>query len=174
MRMAGVLVTAALVVSIPLGTGACTRCGDGDVIRPNWSRPPGDQVGSAGEAREAARFELHVPRNLGHQRIFVLSGGDAVFFAFRNSTEGIVWVAESAPDIENDDERLAAYRTVAAGQKGTCGNADLVHIRGGIPALLSYSDDEHAYIEWVEGGVQFNVRGPSISRERIVTLANRA
>ncbi len=145
----------------------------------DWSNPAhGVPVASMVAAQSLSPFPLHEPGGgLGTpQSIFVTgSGGPSPVFVFVYGTSryGLVDVYEELPDVppaEYDaaNQRLLAYN----GLPSTHGSSRIVSIRGGCQALMTVSEDgSRADIRWLEGGVEYYVRGPSLSTAVAIQVA---
>lgn len=143
-------------------------------------RGAGTVVPSVEAAQDLLPFQVHDPQGLGPATIYV-SPQDrpaalmAVYFVYQTSPYGEVWIAESFPDIPDDEERLASYEATVAsnGDPQVHSIAQVVTVRNGIPALTGTSDhDDIATIEWVEEGVQFYVKGPTLTQDQVLSIAN--
>jgi hypothetical protein len=59
------------------------------------------------------------------------------------------------------------------GQQDVFGRLDQLSIRGGSKGYLTTSDDGlHATIQWLQGGIEFIIRGPDIGPVQAVVIAN--
>jgi hypothetical protein len=97
----------------------------------------------------------------------------AVYLVYEASPYGLLWVVEGPPDIADDHERLTAYenRVDANGTEGLSSIAEVVLVRGGVPALVGTGSNGVATAELVENGVQFNILGPKLGRDGAVAIA---
>lgn len=150
----------------------------------DWSRPfNGTGVQIAGlAALDASKpsFPVYIPKLSDPMTIFAPPGPDgtaddyAVFFVYDDPRDGAVWVGESAPDLSGpESERIASYeaRVMDNGQPEIGSTAEIVTIREGTTALMLTLDDISS-LQWVEGGTQFYLLGPKLTRGRVLDIAN--
>jgi hypothetical protein len=149
----------------------------------DWTAPFAGE-GFAQSSLDAAQslitsFTLHDPQGLGEAQIFVAPDrspdNEAVMFVYQHPTYGPVWVAETLPEIGNEEDRLAAYEAQVAmnDDPDTHITFEVARIRSGELALLQYSEDPTVIpprLEWVEDGVQIQVLGPSLTRDDILKI----
>ncbi len=124
-------------------------------------------------------FHVYAPNTPDPVKVFAApgpggsAGNDAVFFVLDDSKDGTIWIGESAPDIRSEADRLALYHEAASenGQPGIHGTAEIVTIRGGVPALLGTSQDGMCTLQWVEKDTQIHLLGPALIRDRVLEIA---
>ena len=149
-----------------------------------WDRPfMGNGVRISSTAALAAlepTFPVYVPKTSDPMQIFGPPGPDgtagnyAFFFVLDDPTDGTVWVAESAPDLNGSAaDRLASYKDIVSenGQPDIHSTAEIVTIRGGTPALLGTMNGLSS-LEWVVGGTQVHLMGPTLTRSQVLDVAN--
>lgn len=140
----------------------------------------GVEVASVADAQSRVTFDVYTPRIAHNPHIFVSSTLDdpnlaLVYFVFDDDRYGRLVVAEGHPEVADPASRLAGYEALVAtnGQPDVHSIAEIVYIRGGIPALRGHADfNDHGTIEWVEDGVQFKIMGPSITQEEATAAAD--
>jgi hypothetical protein len=151
---------------------------------PDWNKPfagHGIVVSSASEAAALIKaFPVYGPAGLGQADIISVTAGtppDAVIFVYTNSSYGMVWVGESTLDIPDEETRLASYRASVAenGNPDYYYTSEIVSVRQGLTGFLQTSDDSATFptfIEWVDGAVQYEVLGPTLSKDDALAIAN--
>ena len=138
-------------------------------------RGEGVVVPTVQAAQDFMPFAVYEPKGLGIPTIYVSPERMAMYFVYPNSKYGEVWIAESLPDIPDEDERLAGYEATVAsnGDENNHSIAQIVSVRDGIPALTGTSDtSDVATIAWVENGVEMYVKGPTLTQAQVLEIAN--
>lgn len=147
----------------------------------DWENPiDGVVVSSVAEAVKLVPFTVYPPRKLGNPtKILVSAPGvqpemRVVAFLFDTPDYGRVVVTEHIPDVPPEQYDEANQSLVALnGEPNVHGSAEIVSIRGGKNALVTTSEDgSESTIFWLEGGVEFVVKGPSIDRENILQVVD--
>ena len=89
-----------------------------------------------------------------------------------DSTFGRVAISESMYEGPPDFEEWTKF--IAEGKSDPCGpTSEAITIRDGVPALLGNSIERTRWnIRWVEGKVEFNILGPKLTRDQVLTIAN--
>jgi hypothetical protein len=151
---------------------------------PDWNKPFAGNGIVASSASEAAAlikaFPVYGPAGLGQADIISVTRDnppEAVIFVYANSPYGMVWVAESTLDIPDEETRLASYQANVAnnGKPDWYYTSEVVSVRQGLTGFLQTSDDPATFptfIEWVDGAVQCEVLGPTLSKDRALAIAN--
>lgn len=149
----------------------------------DWDHPLGDQsvpVANVNEAQELiTSFTIYEPQGLGTPEIYVGTGRPpeamVVIFRYESTPYGLLWIAETLPDIPDDSARLKAYEDIVDTNDLHYAQAEVVSVRQGITALITTSDNyavRPTIIEWVQVGVQIAALGPTLSRDQAVDMAN--
>ena len=125
-------------------------------------------------------FPVYIPKTSDPTRLFGPPGPNgtaenyAVFFVLDDPKDGAIWIAESAPDLDGTAaDRLANYRDIVSenGQPEIHSTAEIVTIRGGTPALLGTMNGLSS-LEWVDGGTQVQLMGSTLTRRKVLEVAN--
>lgn len=99
---------------------------------------------------------------------YLSPAGDAIAFVLDNPTQGRLVVVESRPDQPDPDARLKSYenQVAQAADPAVQGSAEVLYLgTAQTPALLSTNaDGARSMIEFVLGGVQFTILGPSLGK----------
>jgi hypothetical protein len=157
---------------------------DGGRGPPNWDNPiSGEIVASLQQAESQLPFEPRLPRGLGTP-VKILVSPDSeepaneargIAFLFDTADYGRVVVVEGRDDVPLA-EFEAMIRTLVAekGKPNGQGYVESVVIKGGTQAGLFTGAHGELTLEWREGNVRFTLSGPTVSKDDIVSLADKA
>ena len=163
-----------------VAVSGCSRSGAGEQPPvPNWSNPIGGRV----EASLAAA-QVHMPFHVRSLRTFprpwrILEtpGGPRasriVVLQYRTSS-GLVDVYEETLQVSLSEFRKVIASWVALnGQAGTSGTSTAVMLRGKYAALMTTTaDGRRSDIRWIQAGVEYTIRGPSLAKQDCLHFAN--
>jgi hypothetical protein len=150
--------------------------------QPNWDHPIGGEAVSLRKARQSVIFDVVVPRSLGDPKsIFATSPTEAatlpqdraVAFVYDTSRYGRVNVVEHIPQVPLDRYDTQNQEVVElAASPDVGGSAEIVVIRRSKKALATTAEDEsRSSIFWLEGNIEIVVRGPSLTKEQCIQIA---
>lgn len=145
----------------------------------DWENPiAGVPVSSLAEVADFLPFSVRIPKGLGQPaKILVSEPGierhsRIIAFIYDTPSYGLVVVTEHRPELP-PDEYDAANRSLLElnGRPDVYGSFEIVRIRNGADALLTSSEDGgQSTIFWLEDGIEFIVKGPSVGRGNILQL----
>jgi hypothetical protein len=170
----------AVVTAAFVSVSGCARSGSGEQPPvPNWNNPIHGRVETSLTAaqlnmpfrlrslRGSARLWriLDTPGLPSDERIIVLQ--------YRTSA-GLVDVYEETPQVSARAFRKVITSWVGLnGRPGTSGTASAVMVRGKYPGLMTTAADRsRSDIRWIQAGVEYTVRGPSLTKRGCIRLAN--
>lgn len=167
---------AAAVVTV----SGCALSGSGeDPPVPNWNNPIHGRVETS-----LAAAQLHMPfpvRSLpGFARPWrilytpgVPSDDRIIVLQYRTSA-GLVDVYEEMPQVSAGEFRKVIASWIALnGEPGTTGTASAVMVRGKYPGLMTTAADaSRSDIQWIQAGVEYTIRGPSLTKRACIDLAS--
>jgi hypothetical protein len=181
-RSVGVRVRACLAAATValVALSGCSHSGSGEQPPvPNWSNP----IGGRAEVSMAAA-QLHMPFRLRSLptfprpwRIFDTPGlplaSRVIVLQYRTSS-GLVDVYEETPQVSPGEFRKVIASWVGSnGQPGTSGTATAVTVRGRYPALMTTTaNGSRSDIRWIEAGVEYSIRGQSLTKHACIHFAN--
>lgn len=146
---------------------------------PNWTNPIGGvHEGAMRTAQRQVPFKLHVIGGLPRPFQILLTPGrprDLRVVVLQYNTQwGLVDEYEETPQLSLRQFRaVIRYWVGLNGKPGTAGSTTAVKLADGSPALITTSaDGATSDIRWIEAGVEYKVRGPSLTKKVCVTLAN--
>lgn len=181
---------AAACLSVAAMLGIVSACSDplasdrpmgasGPGSEPNYVNPiNGDSV-TIGKASRLVGFSIHkLPGNLVPRRVLETPGRPmrlrVVVVQYRLKP-GLVDIFEERAGISLKDFRhVIAWWVKRNGKRGTTGTVKRVILTGNVPALVTVAaDGATSSIEWIEGGLKFDIRGPSLSVRDCIRFANQ-
>ncbi len=153
----------------------------------NWVNTiPGDNAASFAVATSQLSFQARMPKGLGDPSKVVMQPGvnqkgepehGGLILRFDTSSYGVVFVHET-PWQGPANFSQWVLDTVAAGSNLPCGStSDSATIKNGLAALLLHDPgqpDSHPSLLWLEGGVRFELSGPTLTRNQLVMIANNS
>jgi len=165
------------------GCGAASAHGSQDrglpqEATPNWTNPIGGVEGSMRAAQTRVPFKLHLILGLPRPFRILLTPGrprDLRVAVLQYNTQwGLVDEYEEIPQLSLRQFRaVISYWVGLNGKTGTEGSTAAVKLVDGSPALMTTSaDGGTSDIRWIEAGVEYKIRGPSLTRTECITLAN--
>jgi hypothetical protein len=151
----------------------------------DWDNPiDGQRVGSSTEARAFLAFDSYEPKGLGVAKaVFLTPIGAAekaadrmnrvIAYVYDDSSFGRVVVIEEILRTSPREYQDAVDALVANdGSPSQSGRAEKVSIRGGNTALLTTNaEGTRSSIRWIEGNRIIIVRGPQLTRQQCLTIA---
>ena len=143
---------------------------------PNWKDPGGSAVASAAAAQKRVPFRIRLLPGPQPYRILVTHPlGTAIVVLQYREPFGLVDIWEETPQITARQFRRVITQWVAlTGDPGTSGTGTSVHVRGRYPALITTTaDGRPSDIEWIQAGVEYLIRGPTLTRRDCVRLASQ-
>lgn len=181
----GACLTAGVIML--LGTSGCgqsaqqgnrTEALPGEVMT-NWSNPIGGVAeASMRSAQRKVMFRLRpIPMLSDPFRILLTPDRPraqrVVVLQYRTSA-GLVDEYEEAPELSLPEFHTMIKHWVGLnGKPGTEGTSTAVRLASGYPALITTSPGGGTSdIRWIEGGVEYKVRGPSLTKKECIRLAN--
>jgi hypothetical protein len=145
----------------------------------NWSNPIGGVAeASVRSAQRKVMFRLRpIPMLSDPFRILLTPDRPraqrVVVLQYRTSA-GLVDEYEEAPELSLPEFHTMIKHWVGLnGKPGTEGTSTAVRLASGYPALITTSPGGGTSdIRWIEGGVEYKVRGPSLTKKECIRLAN--
>lgn len=147
----------------------------------NWDNPiDGVRMRSSQAAQEKVPFEIIEPRNLGAPLAIYVTppqhsdpAGRVIAYVYDPAEYGRVVIKELVSEIPPEDwEAHVASMVARNGEPGLLGRFDAVTIRGGKTALVTTSEDgSESALFWLEGPVQVVIRGPELTFNEVVSIA---
>jgi hypothetical protein len=145
----------------------------------NWTNP----IGGVNEismmtAQTQVPFKLNVILGLPRPFRILLTPGrprDLRVAVLQYKTQrGLVDEYEETPQLSlRQFQAVIKYWVGLNGKPGTQGSTTAVKLTDGSPALITTSaDGGTSDIRWIEAGVEYKIRGPSLSKKDCITLAN--
>jgi hypothetical protein len=149
----------------------------------NYDNPiSGVSVASVAAAAGDLPFAPVVPRNLGSAKgLFITDspadekGNRAAAFIYDTDAYGRVTVTEGLPPVPADEYDADQARRVLSPPTDVTvrGKAELVTIRGNVQAVVSLEDDGTLNnVHWLQNGVEVFLRGPTLTRDQALEIAN--
>jgi len=146
----------------------------------NWANPiPGDRQATLANAQAIMPFRLTtIPSLPSPRRVFVTPGQSRslmVAVLQYMTPQGLLNEYEELPQLSNSQfQHMVKYWVALNGKPGTEGTATAVTIDGRYAALVTTSaDGGTSDIRWIEAGVEYKIRGPSLTQAYCVELAGR-
>jgi hypothetical protein len=182
-RVAGAVAALVAVVALSgCGAASAGRSQAGTLpqeARPNWTNPIGGvNAGSVSAAQSQVPFALHVITGLPAPARILLTAGlpsDLRVVVLQYNTQwGLVDEYEETSQLSPQQfQAVISYWVGLNGQPGTEGSTTAVTLADGSPALITTSaDGSTSDIRWIEAGVEYQIRGPSLTSQECATLAN--
>jgi hypothetical protein len=143
---------------------------------PDWKDPGGKPVASAAAAEQRVPFRVHLPSGPPPYRILVTrQPGTAIVILQYREPFGLVDIWEEMPQITGRQFRHLISQWVALnGNPGTSGTSTGVHVRGRYPApITTTANGRRSDIEWIQAGVEYLIRGPTLTRHDCDRLASQ-
>ena len=180
----GVLPACGRLVAQPYDSASRSpQPGVGTEQQVDWSNPiSGDLVPDLQTARIRLAFDPYPPKNLGSPSSILVSRlsrplpDRLVAMIFDGSPYGKVVVQEltagkSARQFDADEEQGIASINSDPYQRGS---ASVVTIRNGVEGFLTLSPDGLALVYWADlaSGLEFVVRGPTLTKDQALAVAN--
>ena len=155
----------------------------GDVLPIDWDKPfAGDvELLDIAAAQDQMPFPILVPRlgQLRHVTVTTKYDRDtrydrAVALVYDTAEYGRIVVREYLSETSQEKFDQDADTSVARNDDPTTfGRADIATIRGGKRALVGRSPDcERSTVVWLENGISMHVKGPSLSFNDAIEVAN--
>jgi hypothetical protein len=151
-------------------------------IAVNWDNPIGGvQVSDIAQVQPSLGFSAYEPRNLGPPKARFVDLTPPIMdrmvaFIYDTTATGRVVVEEikldrSVKQFNADQE--GAIADMNSRRTGP-GHDEVVSIRNGLEGFLSLDDAGNAYmLMWAEpSGLEFLIRGPALSKDSIISIAN--
>jgi len=145
-----------------------------------WQNPiDGITVSSLTAAGQYVNFPLIAMPNLGNPSTILVTpdqtpADTVVVVQYQNSSSGLINVYEEATTMSSSEFQNVINSWVALnGNPGTEGSATAVTLSDKLPALITTSPDgSNSDIRWIQGGVEYTIRGPSLTQQACTTFAN--
>jgi hypothetical protein len=185
--------TAGLVAALVL-MGACARreaATGGGEQHPhqerstiNWDNPiAGVRVDALESVAALFPFDILMPEGLGSPFKILMTPPEnaspesrVLAFLYNSRAYGRVVILEHIPDVpvaeyEESNQKLVQ---ISHTQSNVRGSAEIVPVRGGLPALVTTSEDgKHSTIWWLEAGsFEIVVEGPDLNFNQVIEIAN--
>jgi hypothetical protein len=157
----------------------------GDVGRPgvavpNWQNPiDGIAVSSVQAAQLVVNFPVVAVPGFGDPSAILVTpdttpADTVVVLQYQTASSGLIDVYEEATTLSATDFQGVIDSWVAVnGQPGTEGSVTAVTLSDGVPALITTtSDGARSDIRWIQGGVEYTIRGPSLAQKDCTIFAN--
>ena len=174
----GACLAAAAVALVAVS--ACQQSGAGEQPPvPNWNDPIGGPV-EVSMAAAQMRMPFHLrslPEFPRPRRIWdtpALPPAIRVIVLQYRTSSGLVDVYEELPQVGPREFRKVIASWVGLnGQPGTSGTATAVMVRGRYPGLMTTTAGANrSDIRWIEAGVEYSIRGPSLTKHACLRFAD--
>jgi hypothetical protein len=145
----------------------------GDIPPVDWNNPiEGSEVASVAQATRHLDFPPYVPRGLGAPQKILINANPSVAFMYETSEYGLVVISEAKQQLSSAEFKEFMETVVRDVQLGT---AEIVTVRGGIEALLIVPETQGqgASLRWQEHERDLDIRGPNLTREDVLQVAER-
>jgi len=150
------------------------------VAVPNWQNPiDGNAVSSVQAAQQDVNFPVVALPSLGNPSAILVTpdttpADTVVVVQYQATSSGLIDVYEEATTMSAKDFQGVIDSWVAQnGQPGMEGSVTAVTLSNSLPALITTSSDgARSDIRWIQGGVQYTIRGPSLAQNDCTTFAN--
>ena len=174
-RASACLAAGALALAATTGCTAQPGAGEQPPV-PNWKDPGGIAVASAAAAQKHVPFRVRLLPGPPPYRILVTRPPGTAFVVLQyREPFGLVDIWEETPQITSRQFRHLITQWVALnGNPGTSGTSTSVHVRGRYPALITTTaDGRRSDIQWIQAGVEYLIRGPTLTRQDCHRLASQ-
>ena len=146
----------------------------------SWQNPiDGVAVASLPDAQQDVDFPLVTMPNMGSPSTILVTPNESaadtvVVLQYQSSSSGLINVYEEATTMSSAEFQNVINSWVALnGQANTTGSSTAVTLSNGLPGLITTtSDGSNSDIRWIQGAVEYTIRGPSLTQQSCTTFAN--
>jgi hypothetical protein len=146
----------------------------------SWQNPiDGVTISSLTAAQQYVNFPIIALPGLGNPSTILVTPNQAptdtvVVVQYQNSSSGLINVYEETTSMSSTDFQNMIDSWVAVnGKPETEGSSTAVTLNNKLPALITTTaDGSNSDIRWIQGGVEYTIRGPSLTQQACITFAN--